>query len=74
MTTSIDISQALDNLMKIKTAIREARTKDRAEKVAAARADAKAKAANLRAVKAKIRDLMTTHDIKIEDLVEETVH
>ena len=74
MTTSIDISQALDNLMKIKTALREARAKERAEKVAAAKASAKAKAANLRAVKAQIRALMKAHDIKIEDLAEETVH
>ena len=74
-TVNVSLSEALDNLLKVKAELRAARASERAEKLKQKKEDNKAKAAKLRAVKAQIRALMKAHNIKVEDLVAtETVH
>ena len=70
VTSTPNLSDALDTLLKIKEQIRAARAEERLQTRAAAKAQAQARAKERREVVRKVRALMKAHGIVVEDLIE----
>ena len=70
VTSTPNLSDALDNLLKIKEQIRAARAEERLQTRAAAKGQAQARAKERREGVRKVRALMKAHGIVVEDLIE----